>query len=356
MNPKSLDSFYPKWKEELETVTPVTESQMYFLTEKSSIKVPSLFEPPFYKNKGNIMLSLNELIRLVGNYIKDLDETNISIYENASGTDILYNNKNEVNGIKVNLPNNESKNIYCKYLILSEGVKGTCTRDIIQKFNLIQNHNYPNYGIGIKEVWNTSGNNKNIGRCIHSFGFPISKHESNAYGGGFVYILKNNIVQIGYVYIIIFLFYILQIVGLDYKNPYINPYNEFQLFKSHPFIRKFIENGERISYGSKIITEGGYYSIPELEFPNGIIIGDSGNLMNSAKIKGVSNAIESGKIGGEYVYNKLLNNNNSKLFREMILNNEIIGKELYESRNVNQAFKYSLNCGIIQNVYILIII
>lgn len=211
MNPDSLDSFYPKWKEELETVTPVTQSQLYYLTEKLKIKVPSLIEPPYYKNKGNVMLSLNELIRLVGNYVKDLEDTNISIYESASGTEILYNDKNEVNGITVSLQNYELKEIYCKYLILSEGVKGTCTRDIIEKYNLVKNHNCSSYGIGIKEVWNINNidNNNNIGRCFHTFGFPLSKHESSGYGGGFVYVLKNNIVQIGYVYNNIYNYFIL---------------------------------------------------------------------------------------------------------------------------------------------------
>lgn len=144
------------------------------------------------------MISLNELIRNIGYYIKDLEDSNIDICESTSGLDVIYDNNNRVIGIKTLLPNGKIENIYSKYIILSEGAKGTCTRDIINKYNLDKDHYPATYGLGIKEVWEVE--DLEIGNCIHTFGYPINKHEKNGYGGGFIYTLKNNIVQIGYVY------------------------------------------------------------------------------------------------------------------------------------------------------------
>ena len=177
--------------------------------------------------------------------------------------------------------------LYAKYIVIAEGAKGSITKKIINKFNLDANKSPQIYGIGLKELWEIPKTQHKAGTVIHTIGWPLTK---NLYGGSFIYHLKPNLVSIG------------MVLGLDYKNPHVKPFNEFQLFKQHPFVKKLLQNGKRISYGARCVNEGGLQSIPKLTFPGGLLVGCSAGLLNSAKMKGTHNAIRSGIIAADTLF------------------------------------------------------
>ena len=336
----ALELLYPNWQELGAPLnTKVNNDEFYFLTKNNKFKLPI---PKFLHNSGNYIISLANLCRWLGDQAESLG---IDIYPGFSASDVIIEN-NIITGIKTsafgldknNNPTDnyqESIKIKSKQLVLAEGARGSLTKQIIKKFNLDKNSNPQTYGLGIKEIWELPDDRHKEGLVIHTVGWPL---KSNTYGGSFMYHMDNNQIALGLV------------VGLNYKNPYLSPYNEFQKFKLHPFIKSFLENSERISYGARALNEGGVQSLPKLTFPGGLIIGCAAGFMNNAKIKGSHNALKSGIIAAECLYKNLTNksskNNKSFDFNNLIKESDI-HKELYKIRNIKPAFKFGLPFGMI---------
>lgn len=336
----ALELLYPNWQELGAPLnTKVNNDEFYFLTKNNKFKLPI---PKFLHNSGNYIISLANLCRWLGDQAESLG---IDIYPGFSASDIIIEN-NIITGIKTsafgldknNNPTDnyqESIKIKSKQLVLAEGARGSLTKQIIKKFNLDKNSNPQTYGLGIKEIWELPDDKHKEGLVVHTVGWPL---KSNTYGGSFMYHMDNNQIALGLV------------VGLNYKNPYLSPYNEFQKFKLHPFIKSFLENSERISYGARALNEGGVQSLPKLTFPGGLIIGCAAGFMNNAKIKGSHNALKSGIIAAECLYENLTNKSskNNKYFDfNNLIKKSDIHKELYKIRNIKPAFKFGLPFGMI---------
>ncbi|ADM89761.1 putative electron-transferring-flavoprotein [Candidatus Zinderia insecticola CARI] len=322
-NTKYLKELLPNWKfKNLLFKNKVKLDLIYYLTRLNYYKIPNIIIPKNLKNKNKYIISLSKFIIWLS---KEAKKLNIEIFESIAAKKIVYkNNKviyiktNEFNINKYKIPN---KNFFCgikiyfNNLILAEGAKGFLTEKIILKYNLNKNKNSQNYSLGIKELWKIKNKNYNKGLILHTFGWPLNK---KIYSGGFLYNMENNIISVGY------------IISLSYKNPYISPYDEFQKFKLHPLINKFLENGKCISYGARVINLGDLNSIPKLNFNNIIIIGCSAGFLNSSSLKGIHTSIKSGIIAAEYIIYKKIN---KKKKINNIFKKTWLYKELYNAKN-----------------------
>lgn len=233
-------------------------------------------------------------------------------------------------GKKGNIKDNFQRGIEieAKQTVIAEGCRGSVAEKLIKKYNLRKNSDPQIYGIGLKEVWEVDNANFSAGRVQHTVGWPLS---SDVYGGSFIYHIKPNQVHIG------------MVVGLDYHNPYLNPYEEFQRLKNHPTIRKQIEGGKCISYGARALNEGGFFSIPQLAFPGGLMVGCSAGFLNVMKIKGAHNAMKSGIEAGKAIYNSLSTQTYSgplvvKEYEEN-MKKSWVWEELKQTRNFKNSFK-----------------
>jgi len=337
----ALELLYPNWKElDAPIDTKVAEDKFYFLTKTKKLSLPI---PKFLNNSGNYIISLANLCRWLGEQAENLG---VDIYPGFSANNFILEN-NTITGVTttpfgIDKNNNkldtyqESINIKSKQLILAEGCRGSIAKQIIKKFNLDETSNPQTYGIGIKEIWEIPKELHKEGLVVHTVGFPL---KSNTYGGSFMYHMDNNQIALGLV------------VGLNYQNPYLSPYHEFQNLKLHPYIREFLENSERISYGARALNEGGIQSLPKLTFPGGMIIGCAAGFMNNAKIKGSHNALKSGIIAAECLFENLTKNSNDKKtefieFEKAIKNSDIYS-ELYSIRNIKPAFKFGRTIGML---------
>jgi electron-transferring-flavoprotein dehydrogenase len=309
-----------------------------YLTSTSSYALP---KPPQMNNNGNYIVSLQQVVQWLG---RRAEELGVEIYAGFGGRDLLLSEDDQVQGVILNdvgvtKQGERGKNfepgmaIKARYTLLAEGCHGSLSKQVIKKYNLRQGRQHQTYGIGLKELWRVANGNFEEGLVFHSLGYPLVK-ESYAYGGGFMYHFGENLVSVGLV------------VGLDYENPYMNPYKEFQKFKSHPEIRKYLEQGECISYGARALNEGGYQSIPSLHFPNGLLLGCSAGFVNVPKIKGTHNAMKSGILAAECVENCIEKQGDLKEYDEMIDRSWIV-KELRKVRNVRPSFKYGFWPGLI---------
>jgi electron-transferring-flavoprotein dehydrogenase len=272
----SLSKLIPDWKEKGAPIeTPVVKDKFMFLTENSSISIPEFLLPSSIHNRGNYIISLSQLCRWLG---READSLGVNIFTGFAGDQILYKNK-KVNGIILNdfgvNKQGEKKDsfrpgyiIKAKYTVLAEGCRGSLTEKVCEKYNLREHPQH--YGIGLKEVWEVPEGHPHFlpGLVQHTVNWPL---DTKTYGGSFMYHMKPNLIHIGFV------------VGLDYPNPYLNPYEEFQRFKLHKEIRKFLEGARCIQYGSRCLNEGGFYSIPKLSFPGGLLVGDSAGFSMSVK-------------------------------------------------------------------------
>ncbi len=343
----SLEKLIPDWREKGAPIdTPVTSDKFIFLTEKYSVSLPEFLLPAEIHNKGNYIISLSQLCRWLG---KEAEDLGINIFTGFAAKEVLYDeNKENVlgvitgdfgigkDGIKKSSfqPGNILK---AKITVLAEGCRGSITEAVLDKYNLIKENQH--YGIGFKEVWEVPDDHPHFkaGLVQHSVSWPL---DSKTYGGSFMYHMKPNLIHAGFV------------VGLDYKNPYLNPYEEFQKWKTHKDIKKFLEGGRCIAYGSRVLNEGGYYSIPKLTFPGGLIVGDSAGFLNVLKIKGTHNAILSGITAAETIFDELAlkektsHGQNLSEYENRLKNSEVY-KELYKSRNFQGGFSKGLFFGLI---------
>ncbi|MBB2837292.1 UNVERIFIED_ORG: electron-transferring-flavoprotein dehydrogenase [Rhizobium etli] len=294
VDPIGIDRLLPGWRDEADHPfkTEVTSDHFLLLGPAGSIRLPNVMMPPLMNNHGNYIVSLGNVCRWLATKAEELG---VEIYPGFAATEVLYDDKGAVIGVATGdmgiEKNGEPGPNYTrgmelrgKYTLIGEGVRGSLAKQLIAKFDLQKDREPQKFGIGIKELWQVKPENHKQGLVQHSFGWPLGMKTG---GGSFLYHLEDNLVAVGFV------------VHLNYKNPYLYPFEEFQRFKTHPAIRGTFEGGKRLSYGARAITEGGYQSVPKLTFPGGALIGCSAGLVNVPRIKGSHNAVLSGMLAAE---------------------------------------------------------
>jgi electron-transferring-flavoprotein dehydrogenase len=337
MEPSAVDELLPDWKSEdnpnrFEHLTPATKDKMRFLTKNRAIPLPA---PPQMNNHGNYIVSLNQFTKWLG---ERAEELGVEIYPGFAASEILYTSDGSaVKGVATNdlgigrdgRPKDSFERgmeFHARCTLLGEGCHGSLTKQVVKKYDLRRDSQHQTYGLGIKEVWEIQPEKFKAGEVVHSMGYPLPK---DTYGGGWMYHFGENLVSIGLV------------VGLDYPNPWLSPYKEFQKMKLHPLYRETLEGGKCISYGARALNEGGFQSIPKCAFPGGALIGDTAGFLNVPKIKGTHTAMRSGMLAAESAYSALNNNDEGPVFLfeyEDKLRNSTIWKELKEVRNMRPSF------------------
>ncbi|MQA36536.1 electron transfer flavoprotein-ubiquinone oxidoreductase [Rugamonas aquatica] len=299
MDPKALTELIPDWKEKGAPLnTEVTEDRVLFLTETKAIKTPNFLLPACFENHGNYVISLGNVVRWLGQQAEALG---VEIFPGFPAAEILYNDDGSVKGVATGNMGVKrdgeagsdfqlGMELHGKYTLFAEGARGHLGKQLMAKYDLNKGKDPQSYGIGIKELWEIDPAKHQPGLVVHTTGWPL---DSKTYGGSFLYHLENNQVMVGYV------------VGLNYENPYLSPYEEFQRYKTHPAIKTFFEGGKRISYGARAITAGGLQSLPKLVFPGGALIGCDAGFLNMSRIKGSHAAIKSGMLAAESVFEAL---------------------------------------------------
>ena len=333
---KALDELIPNWRELNAPInTKVKSEEFLFLTKEKSFKVPNFLLPQSLQNHNNYIISLSNLCKWLGEFAENLG---VEIFPGFAASKLIFNEKGEVSGIQtgdMGLDKNGNPkdnfepgiNIKGKVTVLSEGCRGHLGKEVIKKFNLEANNKSPQqYGIGFKEIWEINSENHQLGKIMHSVGWPL---ENETYGGSFCYHADNNQLFLGYV------------IGLDYKNPYLSPYDEFQQFKTHPEIKKLLTGGKRISYGARALIEGGIQSLPQMHMPGALLIGCDAGTLNMPKIKGSHTAMKSGIIAAQ-VIDKHINDGENLSIYEKEFKNSWVYEELHQARNVKPSFKWGL--------------
>lgn len=300
LDPKALNELLPNWKELNAPIeTEVKDDAFLMLGESKGRKIPNFLLPPLMKNHGNYIVSMGQVCRWLGEQAEGLG---VEIYPGFAASEVLYNDDGSVKGVATGDmgigKDGQKKDSYqpgielhAKYTFFAEGARGSLSKQLIKKFSLDEGKEPPKFGLGIKEVWEVEKEKHQPGKVLHTMGWPL---DSKTGGGSFVYHYGENLVAIGFV------------VHLNYENPYLSPFDEFQRYKHHPEIKPLLEGGKRLSYGARAITEGGLQSIPKLAFPGGALIGCSAGMVNVPRIKGNHNAMKSGMLAAEAVLEALM--------------------------------------------------
>jgi electron-transferring-flavoprotein dehydrogenase len=295
VDPVALNELIPDWKEKGAPLTvPVTENHHWLLTKSGKWEFPHFLLPPLMSNKGAYTLSLGNLCRWLAGQAEELG---VEIFPGFAAAEVLFNDDGSVKGVAtgdMGIARDGTRRpdyqpgieLHARYTFLAEGARGSLTKELTRVFGLRENSGPQVYGLGIKELWDVPAEKHKPGRVVHSQGWPLE----DAWGGGFLYHQENSQVALGF------------IVSLDYSNPYVSPFEEFQRWKTHPAIRAEIEGGRRVSYGARAINEGGWQSIPELVFPGGALIGCSAGFVNVPRIKGTHNAMKSAMLAAEAAF------------------------------------------------------
>ncbi|MED6332599.1 MAG: electron transfer flavoprotein-ubiquinone oxidoreductase [Pseudomonadota bacterium] len=336
--PSALEELFPDWQERGAPLnTKVTGDDVYYLHNKaSSFRFPGFLVPRPMHNHGNYIISLGNLCRWLAEQATQLGA---DVFPGFAAAEILYNEDGSVKGVATgNMgvdANGQQKpsfepgfEFHAKYTVLAEGCRGHLGKEIIDKFELDKDSDPQHYGIGLKEVWEIPQDKHKKGLVVHTAGYPMTGPSYAATSGGFLYHIEGNQISLGL------------IVDLSYKNPYLNPYEEFQRFKHHPVIKQYIEGGKRISYGARAIVKGGLNSLPKMTFPGGLLIGCNAGTLNAAKIKGSHTAMKSGILAGEILFEAVSNNPSEKELTEFSLRfeNSELKEELYKTRNFSAGF------------------
>ena len=296
LDPSGLDALMPDWRDRDAPIqTKVVEDNFYILGPAGQIRIPNWPMPPLMNNHGNYIVSMANVCRWMARQAEDL---NVEIFPGMAASQIVYEG-NRVKGVIAGEfgrnpktgepgPNYEpGMELHGKYVFLSEGVHGSLSKEVIAKYDLSKDHCPQKFGLGMKEIWEIDPAKHKLGTVTHTMGWPLG---SNASGGSFIYHLENNQVYVGFV------------VHLNYENPYLYPYMEFQRFKHHPMVSDLLQGGKRIAYGARAISEGGWQSIPKMVAPGVALLGCSAGLVNVPRIKGNHNAMLSGKAAAEAAY------------------------------------------------------
>lgn len=342
LDPIALNELIPDWKERGAPLnTPVKEDKFYFLDSKGGLRVPSIAMMPAMKNHGNYIVSLGNVCRWLGEQAEALG---VEIYPGFAAAEVLYHDDGSVKGVATGdmgigkdgepkASHEPGIELHAKYTFFAEGVRGHLGKTLMDRYNLRDGVEPQTYGIGIKELWEIEPEKHQEGLVMHTAGYPLDRE---TYGGSFLYHIENNQVAIGFV------------VGLDYKNPYISPFDEFQRYKSHPLIRRVLEGGKRISYGARALNEGGVQSLPKFIFPGGALIGCDAGFLNMPRIKGSHAAMKTGMMAAEAAFAKIMDG--SEGHDELTAYAEDykgswLARELHKARNVRPAFKWGLLKG-----------
>ena len=337
---RALDELLPNWKNEGAPIkTKVTKEKFLFLTKNKSLSWPTWLLPSVQKNHKNYIISLANLCRWLGEKAENLG---VEIFPGFPASKILYNDDGSVKGVQtgdMGLDKDYKKKdnyepgieIHGKVTVFAEGCRGHLGKELIKKYSLSKNKSPQQYGIGFKEIWEVSEENHNEGMVMHTAGWPL---DNKTYGGSYCYHAENKQIFIGYV------------IGLDYQNPYLSPYDEFQRFKTHPAISKLLKGGKRISYGARALIEGGIQSLPKMHMPGGLLIGCDAGTLNMPKIKGSHTAMKSGIIAAETI-NKFFLQGMPLSSYEETFSSSWVYKELFAARNVKPSFNWGLIPAII---------
>ena len=344
VDPIGIDRLLPDWREDESHPfkTEVTDDHFLLLGPAGSIRLPNFAMPPLMNNHGNYIVSLGNVCRWLATKAEELG---VEIYPGFAATEVLYNDEGAVIGVATGdmgvERNGEPGPNYTrgmallgKYTLISEGVRGSLAKQLISKFKLDEGREPQKFGIGLKELWQVKPENHKLGLVQHSFGWPLGMKTG---GGSFLYHLEDNMVAVGFV------------VHLNYKNPYLFPFEEFQRFKTHPAIRGTFEGGKRLSYGARAITEGGYQSVPKLSFPGGALIGCSAGFVNVPRIKGSHNAVLSGILAAEKLADAIAAGraNDEPIEIEQGWRDSAIGSDLKKVRNVKPLWsKFGTAVGV----------
>jgi len=330
LDPSGLNRLIPDWKEKGAPLdVPVKEDNFYILGEAGQIRLPNSVMPPLMNNHGNYIVSMGNVCRWMA---EQAEELGVEIFPGMACSELVYGKTGEVKGVvagefgknpdgSIGDSYEPGMELHGKYILLSEGARGSLSKEVIEKFNLDAECDVPKFGIGMKEIWEVDPEVHNEGEVTHTMGWPLGFKNS---GGSFVYHLNNNQVYVGY------------IVDLNYKNPFLSPYMEFQQFKHHPKIENLLRGGKRIAYGARAVTKGGLQSIPKATFPGGALLGCSAGLVNLPRIKGNHNAMNSGIEAAESVYRAISDGRSGDLLPDYDVNlrNGVVGKDLKKVRNV----------------------
>ena len=339
LEPRALQTLLPDSWQNAPLNTPVTQDAFYFLSRKQAWRLPT---PPQMRNKGNYILSLEELCQFLS---KEAESLGCEIYPGFAANRILFDENKAVCGVAtgelgLNKKGEQSDRyqpsmqLKAKQTLFAEGCRGQLSQELIRHFNLANNTSPQTYALGLKEVWTIPPEQHELGKVVHTVGWPLS---ANVFGGSFIYHLSDYRVALGL------------IIGLDYSNPWLNCFAEFQRFKTHPWMQALLIGGERIGYGARALNEGGWQSQPKLSFPGGLLIGDAAGFLNVPKIKGIHTAMESGRLGAESCY-AFLNSNDSSSNENFgfakAIKNSWIEPELYKIRNIRPGFRLGLWPGL----------
>ncbi|MAE49180.1 MAG: electron transfer flavoprotein-ubiquinone oxidoreductase [SAR116 cluster bacterium] len=338
LEPRTLNELLPDWKERGAPLdTPVTDDKFLYLTQSGSFRLPT---PPQMNNHGNYIISLGNFCRWLGEQAEALG---VEIYPGFAAAEMLYDENGAVRGVATgdmgigkdgaptenHMPGME---LLAKQTIFAEGCRGHLTKTLFDKFDLREGKDPQTFAIGIKELWDIEPEKSKPGTALHSVGWPLS---SDTYGGSFLYHLNGNQVAVGYV------------VGLDYSNPHLSPFEEFQRFKTHPAIRNVFEGGRRVAYGARALNEGGFQSIPKLTFPGGCLVGCTAGFLNVPKIKGTHTAMKSGMVAAEAIFESLdaMAPGHEPASYGDKLQDSWLWTELYKVRNIRPGFSKGLWFG-----------
>jgi electron-transferring-flavoprotein dehydrogenase len=330
IDPVSLDQLVPDWRDDADCPlkTAVQEDRFYWMTAGSAIRLPNMFMPPLMSNHHCYIGSLGNVCRWLG---RKAEALGVEIYPGFAAAEVLYDDNGAVRGIATGdmgvardgshkASFTRGMELCGKYTLFAEGARGSLTKQLIAKFALDRSSEPSKFGIGLKEVWQIAASKHNKGLIQHSFGWPL---DNSTGGGSFLYHYDDNLVAVGFV------------VHLNYDDPYLSPFDEFQRFKTHPAIRSVFEGGRRLAYGARAITEGGYQSVPRLCFAGGALVGCAAGFVNVPRIKGVHNAMGSGVLAAEHVVAALsAGRANDELTEyEHAWRGSAVGRDLHRVRN-----------------------
>ena len=331
LDPISLRELIPDFEKDAPFEAEVGKESVYFLTERGKIPAPVI--PPPLKNHGNFVVSLNKLARWLG---EKCEQAGINIFPEFPGAEMLYDGETIV-GVRtgdkgIDKSGNRKPNfepgvdIVAKVTVLGEGVRGSLTKQLVSRLKLDRESDPQVYSVGIKELWEMPDDRFPAGSVIHTLGWPLDSH---TFGGSWVYGMRDRIIDIGLA------------VGLDYRDPNIDPHHEFQRFKTHPLISELLKGGKLVRYGAKAMPVGGWYTMPQLTSDGVMIIGDSAGMLNGERLKGIHSAIKAGMLAAETILKALIKNDFTRAALtefDAALKESYIGRELYKARNFHQGF------------------
>ena len=343
LDTSGLDALMPDWKDKGAPIkVPVKEDNFYMLGEAGQLRIPNFPMPPLMNNHGNYIVSMGNVCRWMAEQAEALG---VEIFPGMACSELVYGDNGEIKGVVAGEFGKETDGskganyepgmeLHGKYVFLSEGVRGSLAKEVIAKYDLSKGHEPQKFGIGMKEIWEIDPDKHHEGRVTHTMGWPLG---SNAGGGSFIYHLENNQVYVGFV------------VHLNYKNPHLFPYMEFQRFKHHPMVAELLKGGKRVAYGARAISEGGYQSMPKMVAPGVALLGCSVGMVNVPRIKGNHNAMLSGKAAAEAAFAAITDGRSADELTayEADVRGGAIGKDLKKVRNVKPLWsKYGLTASL----------